>query len=174
MSRTPRNFYSARRDAARRCSSGSTFSGYRPSEEAEILPYQPHESLFDNPARRLDSVSDEDIDEGGGYDLQDENSRFSTMTTSVARAPHRAPLQSTTVHNQPTNGVFAMLQHQRELLQKVLSQQEEMKVQQSVLSQKLAKLEEDFRNSSSCSSSPTVSRKGKNRVTRDLTVSIVR
>ena len=51
MSRTPRNFYSARRDIARRClNTGSTFSGFRLSEEAEALLYQPHKSLFDNPS----------------------------------------------------------------------------------------------------------------------------
>ena len=182
MSRTPRNFYSARRDVARRClNTGSTSSGFRLSEEAEALPYQPHESLFDNPSRRHDSVSDENGDEGAGrgYDLdtclQDESSHFSTSTSATARAPVRAPLQSTTVHNQPflhTNGVLAMLQHQQQLLQKVLSQQEEMKIQQNLFSQKIAKLAEDF-CSSSCSSSPVASRKVKNRVTRDRTVRTV-
>ena len=63
-----------------------------------------------------------------------------------------------------------MLQHQQELLQKMFEQQEEMKFQQKVLSQKLTKLEEEF-HSSSCSSSPAAFRKTKNRVTRDLTVS---
>ena len=45
-----------------------------------------------------------------------------------------------------------------------------MKAQQNILSHEVAKLEENF-HSSSCSSSPAASRKVKNRVTRDLTVS---
>ena len=45
-----------------------------------------------------------------------------------------------------------------------------MRAQQNILSQKVAKLEENF-HSSSCFSSPAVSRKVKDRVTRDLTVS---
>ena len=173
--RTPGSFYSSRRDVPINFSSTrSTPPSFRPSED-EIFPYQPHESLLDNPSRWQDALSDED----GGHDLdnvQNRNPHFSTSASSTSAVFRNdcfhSPLQSTSVHNQPVvppSRIVAMLQQQQELLQKLLSQQEEMKAQQNILSHKVAKLEENF-HTSSCSSSPAASRKVKNRVTRDLKV----
>ena len=123
----PRNFYSARRDAAR-CLS---------TDFRDALPYQLRESLYDNPSGRQVHSDEEDF----VGDIVDENSP--SFATSV-RLSVRTPLQSTTIHNQPLpglhqSGVLAMLQQQQELLQKVLKQQEEMKTQQTALSKKIGK-----------------------------------
>ena len=152
-SRTPRHFYGGRRDVPRRCLNSSRSppsSFFRPSDP---LPYRPNESLLENPSRLQEDVPGMEDDE-----VLDEN-EAQFYPSPLSSAPiSRSPLTSSAVHNvrQPPlnqSGVMAMLQQQQALLQKVLQQQEEMKVQQSVLSQKLAKLEDEI-HSSSCSSSP--------------------
>ena len=76
----------------------------------------------------------------------------STISNNFTPCLSFSPPTTTTVHNvQPAppmhqSGMIAMLQ-------KVLQQQEQMKAQHSVLSKKLAKLEDEI-HSSSCSSSP--------------------
>ena len=163
-SRTPRHFYGSRRDVQRRCLNSPRLpaSSFNCADPAETLPYQPNESLLEDPSRLQEDVP-------GVEDNEEFNENGQLYSSCLSFS--RSPLTSTTVHNvRPApppmhqSGVIAMLQQQQALLQKVLQQQEEMKAQQSVLSKKL----EDEIHSSSCSSSP-VSRKGKNRVTRDLT-----
>ena len=161
-----RDFYSGRRVPRRSQDSvpGASFSLYRSDDPS---PYQPRETLMENPSRRhvnIPGVENENFDE---------ESQFCLSSPGISRSP----LTTTTVHNvqQPPgplnqNGIVAMLQQQQELLQKVLQQQEEMQAQQTMFSQKIARLEDEIR-SSSCSSSPSLKR-GKNRVTRDLTVSV--
>ena len=119
-------------------------SNFRHSEE--IIPYQPHESLFENQSRWQVHSEEGDVD---SYDsILDENCHFSPSTSSTAataQLPVRSPLQSTTIHNQPLtgihqSGVLAMLQQQQELLQTVLKQQQELKSEQSKKMARLRKL----------------------------------
>ena len=129
-SRTPRSFYSARSDARRRCLNAP--SNFRHSEE--FIPYQPHESLFENPSRQQVHSEEEDVD---SYDsILDENCHFSPSTSSTAATAQlavRSLLQSTTIHNQPLTGI-----HQSGVLA-MLQQQQELKSEQSELSKKNGK-----------------------------------
>ena len=151
-SRTPRHIYGGRRDVPRRYLNSPRLpaSSFNRAETAETLPYQPNDSPFWMICLGCENVPGVEDDEEF-----DENRQLYSSGLSYSRSP----LTTNTVHNvrlatpMLQSGVIAMLHQQLALLQKVLQQQEEMKAQQSVLSKKLAKLEDDI-HSSSCSSSP--------------------